>query len=595
MNGRLVFPALDALDRPAFVAALGDVFEHSPWVAEQSWERRPFGSVAALHRAMVAVMRGAGRERQLALIRAHPELGGAAAQRGGVTAASRREQASAGLGDAGADALAELRRLNEQYQQKFGFPFVLAVARRSKPEILAIFKERLGHAPEEEFARALDEIARIAELRLEKLVRPTAAGDGVSASPALGPTIMGWADALAAVSEEPGRLTRTFLTPQHRAAGEKVIAWMRDAGMSADFDAIGNVAGRYEGREPGQPALLLGSHLDTVRDAGRYDGMLGVLSAIACVGALHRAGERLPFAIEVIGFGDEEGVRFQSTLIGSRAVGARFDASLLERRDAAGISLAEALRRFGSDPAHIGTAARRPEQVLAYVELHIEQGPVLEAKGLPLGIVTSIAGASRYAIAIAGEAGHAGTVPMALRRDALAAAAEAVLVVERRCAARPDVVGTVGQFMVTPGAINVIPGAVQLSLDIRAPTDMSRRAATEEVLRGIEEVCRRRGVSLQTTPTHDGAATACAPWLMAQIQAAVVAQGVRPLELPSGAGHDAMALAALCDVGMLFVRCKGGISHNPAESITAEDAEIGARALLHFIRHFTPAPRDGIR
>jgi OHCU decarboxylase len=582
----LAFPALDQLGRDAFVAALGDVFERSPWVAEGAWERRPFGSAAALHGAMVAVMREAGRERQLALIRAHPELAGAAARGGNLTAASRSEQAAAGLADASADESAEFRRLNAAYRRRFGFPFVLAVAGRSRADILAVFAERLGHTPEEEFDRALEEIARIAYLRLEKLVGPLTTAPHLATSAALSPTIMSWIEELAAISEEPGRLTRTFLTPQHRTAGQRVIAWMRDAGMTADFDAIGNVVGRYEGREPGLPALLLGSHLDTVRDAGRYDGMLGVLSAIACVGTLHRAGERLPFAIEVIGFGDEEGVRFQSTLIGSRAVAGDFDPSLLARCDVDGVSLAEALRRFGVDPGRIGTVARRPEQVLAYVELHIEQGPVLEAEGLPLGIVTSIAGASRYALEISGDAGHAGTVPMALRRDALAAAAEAVLLVERSCAARPDLVGTVGQLTVSPGAVNVIPGAARLSLDIRAPTDASRRAATEEVLRGIEEVCRRRGVSLRATRTHDVAATACAPWLMTQLEAAIVAQGVRPLQLPSGAGHDAMALAALCDVGMLFVRCKGGISHNPAESIAAEDAEIGARALLHFIRHF---------
>ncbi len=405
-----------------------------------------------------------------------------------------------------------------------------------------------------------------------------------------GAEIMKRAEELAAITEEPGRLTRTYLTIEHRRAGETVIGWMRAAGMTAGFDAIGNVVGRYEGSSPGLPALLLGSHLDTVRDAGRYDGMLGVITAIACVGELNRQRTRPDFAIEVFGFGDEEGVRFQSTLLGSRAVAGRFEHALLDRRDAEGISLREALLRFGRAPERIGAAARRPEQALAYVELHIEQGPVLEAEGLPLGVVTSIAGASRYALTLTGEAGHAGTVPMGLRRDALAAAAEAVLLVERRCAESGGLVGTVGRIAAAPGAINVIPGRAELSLDIRAAVDEERRRAADDILRGIEAICRRRDVALEAVQTHDSAAAACAPWLMAQLDRAVAASGLAIRHLPSGAGHDAMAMAAIADIGMLFVRCRGGISHNPAESITEEDAELGAAALLDFIRGFTPAP-----
>jgi len=388
----------------------------------------------------------------------------------------------------------------------------------------------------------------------------------------LASAIMRQVDELAAISEEPGLLTRTFLTAQHKRAGEAVIGWMRDAGMAAAFDAIGNVVGRYEGRSPGLPALWLGSHLDTVRDAGRYDGMLGVLSAIACVGALKHEGVRLPFAIEVFGFADEEGARFQSALSGSRAIAGTFDPASLEKRDGDGVSMGDALRRFGGDPAAIATVGRRAEQALAYVELHIEQGPVLEAKGMPLGVVTAIAGASRYAIEIAGKAGHAGTV----------------LLVEKRCAEAPGLVGTVGRLSAMPGAVNVIPGLVRFSLDIRAAEDGVRRAAVDDILRGLEAICRRRGVQLDVGPIHEHGSTACAPWITAQIERAIAAQGVTPLALPSGAGHDAMALAGLVDVGMLFVRCKGGISHNPAEAISMEDAEIGAAALLRFIRDFAP-------
>jgi allantoate deiminase len=406
----------------------------------------------------------------------------------------------------------------------------------------------------------------------------------------LASAIMRQVDELAAISEEPGLLTRTFLTTQHKRAGEAVIGWMRDAGMAAAFDAIGNVVGRYEGRSPGLPALWLGSHLDTVRDAGRYDGMLGVLSAIACVGALKREGVRLPFAVEVFGFADEEGARFQSALSGSRAIAGTFDPASLEKRDGDGVSMGDALRRFGGDPAAIATVARRAEQALAYVELHIEQGPVLEGKGLPLGVVTAIAGASRYAVEMSGEAGHAGTVPMGLRRDALAAAAEAVLLVEKRCAEAPGLVGTVGRLSAMPGAVNVIPGLVRFSLDIRAAEDGVRRAAVDDILRGLAAICRRRVVRLDVAPIHEHGSTACAPWIVAQIERAIAAQGVTPLALPSGAGHDAMALAGLVDVGMLFVRCKGGISHNPAEAISMEDAEISAAALLRFIRDFAPKP-----
>jgi allantoate deiminase len=410
-----------------------------------------------------------------------------------------------------------------------------------------------------------------------------------AAPPSLGPQIMEWAAALASVTETPGSLTRTFLTPQHRQAADLVIGWMKNAGMDARLDAIGNVVGRYEGATPGLPALLIGSHLDTVRDAGRYDGMLGVLTAIACVGALYREGTKLPFAVEVFGFGDEEGVRFQSTLIGSRAVAGTFDAALLRKTDTQGITLADALRGFGLDPVHIPTAARHRDQALAYVELHIEQGPVLEAKGLPLGVVTSIAGVGRFSLEITGQAGHAGTVPMGLRRDALAAAAEAVIAVERGCGEHPGgVVGTVGQLTVSPGATNVIPGLVRFSLDIRAARDEDRRAAADLVLERIHGICDRRGLKLTVAQTHDNRATACAPWLMEQIGAAIAGEGVKPFKLASGAGHDAMALADLVDVGMLFVRCAGGISHNPAESITTADADLGARALLRFIRNFTP-------
>jgi len=395
-------------------------------------------------------------------------------------------------------------------------------------------------------------------------------------------------DALATCTAEAGALTRVFLSPPHRAANQRVAEWMEEAGLAARVDAIGNVVGRYEGTCPGLPCLILGSHLDTVRDAGRFDGMLGVVAAIECVAALNREGLRLPFAIEVIGFGDEEGVRFQSTLIGSRAVAGTFDAGLLNLVDADNITLAQAMANFGLDPSRIGEAARRREDVLAYVELHIEQGPVLEREGLPVGIVTAINGAARYTVEITGEAGHAGTVPMAGRRDALTAAAEAILAVERICSAERDLTGTVGRIRAMPGALNVIPGAAEFTIDVRSPFDATREAAERELTAALEGICARRGLRLRLNRLHASTATACAGWLMEQLAAVIAARGLRVRQLPSGAGHDATAMRDLTDVAMLFVPCAGGISHNPRESAQVDDVAAGCEVLLEFIRNFQP-------
>ncbi len=337
---------------------------------------------------------------------------------------------------------------------------------------------------------------------------------------------------------------------------------------------------------------MLGSHLDTVRDAGKYDGMLGVISAIECVQALHASGRRLPFALEVLGFTDEEGVRFGVTLLGSRAVAGALDARLLEAKDRDGLSMAEAMRRFGLDPAHIGDAARRRGEVLAYAELHIEQGPVLEAEGLPVGAVTALNGYTRMRVSIDGTAGHAGTVPMALRRDALAAAAACVLVVERIAVAGPDLVATVGRLEALPGAANVIPGAARFTVDLRSPVDERRQGAVAELEAQFAAVASRRGVALAIERTQEQGVTRCAPWLIDQVARAIEAEGVRVRRLPSGAGHDGMALQAIADIAMLFVRCTRGISHNPAEAITPEDAQTGARVLLRFIEGFRPKDRQ---
>ena len=403
-------------------------------------------------------------------------------------------------------------------------------------------------------------------------------------------------EALARHSELPGGLTRVYLSQEQRAATSLVTEWMRAAGMSVRLDAAGNVVGRYEGERPGLPCLMLGSHLDTVRNAGKYDGMLGVVSAIECVHAIagkeRAAGRRLPFAIEVVGFADEEGVRFGVTLLGSRAVAGTFDPKALQAKDQDGVTLAEAMRGFGLDPARVGEAARRGDEVLAYAELHIEQGPVLEAEGLPVGVVTAINGFSRMTVAIGGTAGHAGTVPMAMRRDALAAAAECVLAVERIGASEAELVATVGRMEALPGAINVIPGETRFTLDVRAPSDEQRARALARIETEFDAIRARRGVTLAIERLLDFGVTACAPWLMARLERAVAAEGVRLRRLPSGAGHDGMAIQAIADIAMLFVRCEKGISHNPVEAITAADAETGTRVLLRFIEDFRAERRS---
>ena len=417
---------------------------------------------------------------------------------------------------------------------------------------------------------------------------------GERKTPPLGEAIVGRINALATISQDPGNLTRIFLTSEHRAAAELIMGWMLEAGMNAHLDAIGNVCGRYEGERPRLPCLMLGSHYDTVRDAGKWDGPLGLITAISCVGDLNRRGRRLPFAIEVAGFADEEGVRFASTLLGSRAIAGTFKQSVLATRDSTGKSMREALIEFGLDPDHIGAAARIRGELLAYIELHIEQGPVLEAENLPIGVVTAIAGATRLAARLTGMAGHAGTVPMALRRDALTGAAECISKIEELCRADGrGLVGTVGYIHAAPGATNVIPGEAHFTMDIRAPTDDHRKRAVSEIVRQIEAIAKRRKLELQVEVTHENRTVPCAPWLKEQVAAAVAAEGYPVFELPSGAGHDGMAMVDIADVAMLFVRCRGGISHHPDEHVDMADADAGARVLLRLIENFRPQEAGG--
>ncbi|WP_454121619.1 allantoate amidohydrolase [Kosakonia sp. Marseille-Q7440] len=391
--------------------------------------------------------------------------------------------------------------------------------------------------------------------------------------------VMARCDALAQLSESSEGLTRVYLSSEHLQANALVAQWMQQAGMTTWQDAVGNICGRYEAALPGAQALLLGSHLDTVRNAGRYDGMFGVLAAIEVVDALNRAGLRGAQAIEIIGFADEEGTRFNIALLGSRGLTGSWPASWLACEDAQGVSVAQALALAGLSADAIFAAQRPVADFSAYLELHIEQGPVLEQEDLALGVVSAINGAHRLHARFTGEAGHAGTVPMRHRRDALAAAAEWLLFIEQTTQAfAPDIVATVGTLQCEPGAVNVIPGAVSLTLDIRSPQDEARDALLQRLLAQAEVIATRRGVSFSHEIFYTIAATPCDEALRAQLTDAVREVQGRTMLLPSGAGHDAIAIAERWPSAMLFVRCAGGISHHPAESVAEDDVAQALRA-----------------
>jgi len=400
--------------------------------------------------------------------------------------------------------------------------------------------------------------------------------------------------ALAAISAEPGRLTRLYLTPEHRRAADLVGAWMRGAGLAVQEDALATVRGRLEAASGTRRTLVIGSHIDTVIDAGRFDGALGVVAGIVAVEELRRRAVALPFAVEVCAFGDEEGVRFPTTLLGSSAIAGILDPADLDRMDADGISVRAALAGYGCDIAGIAAARVAPADAVAYLEVHIEQGPVLEREGLALGVVTAIAGATRAVVTVTGEAGHAGTVPMALRRDALAAASELVLAVERigRAGSADELVATVGRMAVRPGAVNVVAGAVELSLDVRAASDAPRRAAMAAIHAAADEIADRRGVAVDIAVTHDRDTAACTPAVVDALSGAVASLQLPPRRLMSGAGHDGQAMAMLTGIGMIFVRCRGGVSHNPAEYAAQGDIGLAVAALVRAVEGLAEEERE---
>ena len=559
-----------------FVAALGGIFEHSPWVAERVACERPFGSIRELHRRMAAVVMAAGDAEQLSLIRAHPQLAGRAAVRGELTAESTREQRGAGLSACTPPQFAALMELNARYESRHGFPFILAVKGHTPDSVIAALRMRVALDPAQEKRVALDEICRIAWFRLQAQVEEP-----------LGAHILSMAGELADLSEQPDGLTCTYLTPVHRATAQRLRDFMLAAGLDAHVDAVGNVVGVLRGAGEG-PHLLTGSHYDTVIDAGRFDGRLGILLPIAVAARLQRQGCLLPFTLEIVAFAEEEGVRFGSTFLGSRALAGRFDAALLDRTDSAGVTMRAALEAAGHDPADVPKLRREPREMRGFVEVHIEQGPVLLTEKRPVGVVTAIAGCTRIGISVSGMAGHAGTVPMGLRRDAAAGAAEMVLAVEERCAGEPDLVGTVGRLEVPGGAVNVIPGRCELTLDVRSGNDLSRRAAIADLTARMHDVAAQRGLTVRLATLHDVDAVPCSSGLcQALASAAQRVTGEVPRRLPSGAGHDAMMMATVTPVAMLFVRCgNDGISHHPSETMSEADAHVAADVFENFLMHF---------
>lgn len=395
--------------------------------------------------------------------------------------------------------------------------------------------------------------------------------------------IMRRIEALAKISDEPGKITRTFASQAMRRANNLVAQWMREAGMKTRTDAIGNLIGHYDGEKNDAKLLLLGSHLDTVRNAGKFDGSLGVMLAIACVDHLHRQKIHLPFTVQVVGFADEEGVRYQTACLGSQVLAGCFDKKNLRRRDAAGISMADAIKRFGGNPAKLSSARLYPKQLVGYVEAHIEQGPVLEKQNLAAGIVRAIAGQTRARISFLGRAGHAGTTPMPLRKDALCAAAEFIIAVEALAKNTSGLVATVGEIAALPGAGNVIPGEARLSLDVRHEKDSLRRSAHLKLKNVAARIARRRLLRCNYEIVHEIAAVNCSKKLSQLLGQSAGRRQKRLIFLPSGAGHDAAFMAGITPSAMLFIRCKNGISHHPDESVKVQDVQIALEVLNDFL------------
>jgi N-carbamoyl-L-amino-acid hydrolase len=588
----LTLRQLNAATPQEALTLLDGLYEHSPWIAESALKQRPFKSIPHLKYLLTEVLKNAGRAAQLDLIGAHPELAGKAMVSQSLTAQSTNEQNKAGLTNCSAEEFALLQELNASYNAKFGWPFILAVRGPrgiglSRSEIIATFQRRLNGHSDFELQECLRNIHRIAEIRLN---------DKFGVTPTLGNDVWDWQESLSHYSESPNHLTVTYLTDAHRACAAHIRANMLACGFdSAELDAVGNVVGRYESdswlhnkdkvyRPIYSITLLTGSHYDTVRNGGKYDGRLGIFVPLASVRELHRAGRRLPFAIEVVAFAEEEGQRFKATFLGSGALTGDFMPEWLDQLDADGVKMRAAMQHAGMNPDHIPLLKRDPAQYVGFVEVHIEQGPVLNAMNLPLGVVTSINASVRYTGEVIGTACHAGTTPMDQREDAACAVAEFMLAAEQRAAKDGDTVATVGQLIVPNGSINVVPGRCQFSIDLRAPSNTQRDAAEADLLAALADICTRRKVSVTITESMRASAAPSAPDWQARWEAAMAQLGLPVHRMPSGAGHDAMKLHEVMPQAMLFVRGQNaGISHNPLESTTSDDMQLAVEAFSHLL------------
>ncbi len=590
----LTLEQLNSATQSEFTQLLDGTYEHSPWIAEQAWAQRPFASLAQLKYALVSVLQDAGRDAQVALIRAHPELAGKAMVSQTLTAESTNEQGKAGLTSCTPAEFAHIQALNAAYNKKFGWPFTLAVRGPrglglDRHQIIRTFERRLAGHPDFELAECIRNIHRIAEIRLN---------DKFGVSPTLGNQAWDCAELLAQHTDpgyaERGELTVTYLTDAHRACAAQIKSWMIECGFDeVSIDAVGNVVGVYHGSDPKQKRLLTGSHFDTVRNGGKYDGRLGIFVPMICVRELHSQGKRLPYGFEVVGFAEEEGQRYKATFLGSGALTGHFNPAWLDQLDADGVSMLSAMQHAGlpSTLKAIGALQRKPADYKGFIEVHIEQGPVLNALGLPLGVVTSINGSLRYLGEVTGMASHAGTTPMGTRRDAATAVAELALYVEKRGAAVPNLVATMGILTVPNGSTNVVPGRCQFTLDIRATTNEVRDACAQDVLAELTRICERRGVSHSIEETMRAAAAPSAPAWQQRWERAVEATGLPVFRMPSGAGHDAMKLHEAMPQAMLFVRGENaGISHNPLESSTNDDMQLCVDAFTHVLNQLATEP-----
>jgi N-carbamoyl-L-amino-acid hydrolase len=564
---------------------LDGLYEHSPWIAEAALAHRPFKSLTQLKHAMASIVTGAGREKQLGLIRAHPELAGKAMVSKSLTAESTTEQGKAGLTGCTPEEFAKIQELNAAYNAKFGFPFILAVrgprgTGLSRQEIIGTFERRLGNHPDFELGECLRNIHRIVEIRLN---------DKFGFEPVLGNDVWDRLERLSQHSDpgfkEKGQLTVTYLTDAHRACAARIVADMKECGFDeVNIDPVGNVVGVYRGTGPRK--LMTGSHYDTVRNGGKYDGRLGIYTPMACVKALSSAGKRLPFGLEVIGFSEEEGQRYKATFLGSGALTGDFNPKWLEQKDVDGVTLLDAMKHAGLPGTleAINAIERDPAEYLGFVEVHIEQGPVLTEKDLPLGIVTSINAGIRFICEMNGMASHAGTTPMNQRRDAAAAVAELALYMEKRAIQDGDSVATMGMLQVPGGSINVIPGKCLFTMDLRAPNDAQRDALIADVRAELDAICARRGVSCAVEESMRASAAPSDPAWQARWEKAVEPLGAPLFRMPSGAGHDAMKLHQVMPQAMLFIRgLNSGISHNPLESSTSDDIDLGVRAFQNLL------------